>query len=216
MRFAALLATAAIVEAADPAPAWVTGKAAELEVAARVIADKEAQIQAVGSDLHRQYVIVEVKLTPRGGYPVVVQREDFLLRSARDAERSTAESPDRIAGSSVLVLGATGGGGRGMFSEAGDPVFVGGLPGTGSRPRRIGVDDSTIGNAAGSGETTVTSSQAKVSPLLTALRDKELALGELRKPASGYLYFAVDPKQKTKNFWLHYKGAGGVADLHFR
>jgi hypothetical protein len=216
MRFAALLATAAMVQAAEEAPAWVTAKAADLEISARVIADKDAQIQAVGSDLNRQYVIVELKVKPRGGYPVTVQREDFLLRSARDAERSTAESPDRIAGSAVLVLGATGGGGRGMFSEAGDPVFVGGLPGTGSRPRRIGADDTTIGNAGGTSETTVTSSKAKVNPVLTALRDKELPLGELGKPASGYLYFAVDPKQKTKNFWLHYKGAGGAADLRFR
>jgi hypothetical protein len=216
MRFAALLATAALLPAAEEVGSWVSAKAADLEISARVIADKDAQIKAVGSDLNRQYVIVELKLAPRGGYPVTIEREDFLLRSSRDAERSTAESPDRIAGSAVLVLGAQGRGGRGMFSESGDPVFVGGLPGTGDRPRRIGTDESTFGNASGSAETTVAASQAKVTPLLNALRDKELPLGEFRKPVSGYLYFPVDPKQKTKNFWLHYKGAGGAADLHFR
>jgi hypothetical protein len=209
-----MASTGLLLAAADSA-SWVTQKAADLEIAARLILEKEAQIQAVGSDLNRQYVIVEVKVTPRGGYPVAISREDFLLRSSRDNERSTAESPDRIAGSAVLVMGAAGASRRGVFSEANDPVFVGGLPGTGDRPRRLGGDDA-IGSTPGEAETTVTKSQAKVTPLLGALQARELPLGEARKPVTGFLYFPVDPKQKAKNFFLHYKGPGGKADLQFR
>ncbi len=208
-----LVLAGALLAAAEPA-AWVTQKAADLEVSARLILDKEEQVQAVGSDLGRQYVIVELKLTPRGGYPVTVGRDDFLLRSARDNERSTAESPDRIAGGAVLVLGGRGAS-RPIYSESNDPVFVGGMPGTGGRPRRIGGEDN-VGYAAAPDAPTVASSQTKASPVLTTLKDKELRLGEIRKPVTGYLYFAVDPKQKPKNFFLHYKGAGGAADLHFR
>ncbi len=214
MRIAATLATAGVLLAAVETPVWVTEKAADVEISARVILDKEAQLKAVGSDLNRQYVIVEIKLVPRGGYPVTMTREDFLLRSARDAERSTAESPDRIAGAAVLVLGA-GGQSRPIYSQSGDPVFVGGLPGTGGRPRRIGSED-TIANSGGATEATVAPSKAKDTPLLGTLQEKEVPLGEVRKPVTGFLYFPVDPKQKVKNFWLHYKGAGGTADLHFR
>ena len=214
MRFGVCIATAALVLAGAEAPTWVSEKTTDVEISARLILDKETQIQVVGSDLNRQYVIVELKVTPRGGYPVTLTRDDFLLRSARDNERATADSPDRVAGSAVLVLGSTGGG-RGIYSQSGDPVYVGGLPGTGGRPRRLGSDD-TFGNAGGVSESTVTASKAKVTPLLGALHDKELPLGETGKPVTGYLYFPVDPKQKAKNFYLHYKGPGAAAELRFR
>ncbi len=214
MRIAATLATAGVLLAAVEPPVWVTEKAADVTISARVILDKEAQVKAVGSDLNRQYVIVEVKLVPRGGFPVAMTREDFLLRSARDAEKSTAESPDRIAGAAVLVLGE-GGQSRPIYSESGDPVIVGGFPGTGGRPRRLGSED-TIVNSGGPAEAKVAPSKAKDTPLLGTLHEKEVPLGEVRKPVTGFLYFPVDPKQKVKNFWLHYKGAGGTADLNFR
>ena len=77
--------------AADSNPT-VSAKAADLEVTARLITDKQAMINAVGSDLKRQYVIVELTVKPRGGYPVVISREDFLLRSERDNERATVQA----------------------------------------------------------------------------------------------------------------------------
>ena len=211
-----LCLTALLARAADLPPVWVAQKTPDVEISARLILDREAHLQAVGADLGRQYVVVELKVTPKGGYPVTLDRDQFLLRSSRDNERSTAESPDRIAGSTILVLGAKSTGGRGIFSESGDPVFVGGLPGTGGRPRRIGGDETGIGSAAGPSETTVASSSAKVTPLLSALRDKEMPLGEHRKPVTGFLYFPVDPKQKPKNFHLHFKGPGGEAEIQFR
>jgi len=201
---------------ADRPPEWVSAKNGDVDISARLIADREAQLKAVGSDLNRQYVIVELKVTPRGGYPVTLARENFLVRSARDNERGTADSPERIAGPAVLVLGSTGGGGRPIYSQAGDPVFVGGLPGTGGRPRRVGASDDTFGTGAGAGESTVSASTSKATPLLSALEQKELPMGETRKPVAGFLYFPVDPKQKIKNFHLHYKGPSGELELQFR
>ncbi len=220
MRFSAILGALALALpglAADPPPEAVTAKAEDLEITARLILDREAQIKAVGSDLNRQYVLVELTLRPRGGYPVAIRRDDFLLRSGRDNERSTGESPDRIAGGAVLVLGSKGGG-RGIHSEAGDPVFVGGLPiPGGGQPRRMGTQDNSFGNAADAEQATVTTAPAgKPTPLLEALKQKELPQGEARKPVTGLLYFPVDPKQKAKNFWLHYKGPGGVCELRFK
>ena len=215
MAAGALLMAAVAARADSPSP-FVTAKTGDVEISARLITDRDAQLKAVGSDLNRQYVIVELTVTPRGRYPVTLSRDDFLLRSARDNERATADSPERIAGSSVLVLGSRSTG-RPIYSQSGDPVYVGGLPGTGTGPpRRIGAVDDTYGAGAGGGAATVSASTAKVTPLLSALREKELRVGETRKPVSGFLYFPVDPKQKTKNFYLHFKGPGGGCELRFK
>ena len=216
-----LIVTAALGKAAaagDSAPALFSMKNTEVEISARLITDKQALLTLVGSDLKRQYAVVELKVTPRGGYPVTISREDFLLRSERDNERATADSPDRVTGSAVLVLGSTGGGGS-VYSQSGDPVFIGGLPGTGGGPpRRMGGQDNTLGSGASStGESTVIASTTKgTTPLLATLQQKELPLGETRKPVTGYLYFPVNPQQKAKNFHLHYKGPGEACELRFK
>lgn len=210
---APLLSSAAALAADPPRPA-VSAKTADLELSARLILERDAQLRAVGSHLNRQYVIVELTVTPRGGYPLVLSRDDFLLRSERDNERGTADSPERIAGAAVLVLGSSRSG-PGFHTESGDPIYVGGLPGTADPPRRVGAVENTFG-AGGGGETRLSSSQTRQTPLLDKLREKELPLGETRKPVSGYLYFPVDPQQKLKNFHLHYKGPQESVDLRFR
>ncbi len=217
LRWAGMVIAAGVLWGADPPPGPVTAKTGDVEIVARLITEKDAQVKAVGADLQRQYVIVDLTITPRGRYPVTLTRDDFLLRSERDNERATADSPDRIAGSAVLVLGAEGSR-RPIHSESGDPVYIGGMPGTGGGlPRRVGVDNPTIGGGTGtSGPSKVTPSSAKASPLLDALRSKELPLGETRLKVTGYLYFPVDPKQKHKNFHLHYKGPNEAADLRFK
>jgi len=132
---ATLLVAAAAAWAADPPGVPVAAKTADLELSARLILDRDAQLRAVGSDLSRQYVIVELRVTPRQG------------------------------------------GGR-----RNQPV------------QRSGPPDAPTRQA----------------------REKEMPLGETRQPVSGYLYFPVDPKQKPKNFHLHYKGPRESAELRFR
>ncbi len=201
--------------AGQPAAPTASAKTVDAEISAKLIIDKETLIKLVGSDLKQQYALVELTVVPRGGYPVTISRDDFLLRSERDNERASPDSPDRITGSAVLVLGSTGGG-RSVYSQSGDPVYVGGIPGTGTGPpRRIGAQDDTYGSGAASGETKVTPGKADAGPLIGILREKELKFGEIHKPASGYLYFPIDPKQKAKNFHLHYKGPGGSCEMRF-
>jgi hypothetical protein len=193
-----------------------SAKTADVEITARLIIDKAALLKLVGSDLKLQYALVDLTVVPRGGYPVTISRDDFLLRSERDNERATPDSPDRIAGSAVLVLGSTGGG-RSVYSQSGDPVYVGGIPGVGTGPpRRVGTQDDAYGSGAASGETKVTPGKAEAGPLVDALREKELKFGEIHKPLSGYLYFPIDPKQKAKNFHLHYKGPAGSCEMRFK
>ena len=65
----------ALAGADRPAPEVQTAQTTEMKVVARLIVDKDLQTKAVGSDLKRQYVIVEVTITPRGGYPVTIARD---------------------------------------------------------------------------------------------------------------------------------------------
>jgi hypothetical protein len=209
----------ALAGAGVSTPEVQTAQTTEMKLVARLIADKDLQTKAVGSDLKRQYVIVEVTITPRGGYPVTIARDDFLLRSERDNERGTPDSPDRVTGEGVLVVGAKGNGRTPIRSENNQPVFVGGLPGTGSMPQRVGgPGGGTFGGGGGEGgDTTVAASRTTgTAALLETLKTKELRFGETGKPITGYLYFPVDPNQKIKNFHLHYKGAGGTCELRFK
>src|SRR5262249_48298501 len=109
------------------------------------------------------------------------------------------------------------GGSRAVYSQSGDPVYVGGIPGTTTGPpRRVGAQEDTYGSAASSGETRVTPGKTEAGPLVGVLREKELKFGEIHKPATGYFYFPVDRKQKAKNFPLHYKGPGGSCEMRFK
>ena len=47
--------------------------------------DSEQLKQIFGSDFDNGYVVIEVTLTPKGGKPLEIHLDDFLLRSDRPA-----------------------------------------------------------------------------------------------------------------------------------
>lgn len=103
-----------------------------------------------------------------------------------------------------------------MMSEDQGPV-IGGYPGTGGRPRRLGGDGGAIGNA-GSTETRAvmhSGTKEKPDPLLDTLKEKVLPEKETSEPVSGLLYFLMEGKHKPKQLELLYKGAGGKLSLRF-
>jgi hypothetical protein len=197
---------------------WVSAKSDDVEISARLITGKEPVIQAVGSDLKRQYSIVELTVTPRGGYPVALSRDDFLLRSERDNERSTAEAPERIAGSNVLVITDAG------AAHAGTAPQSTNIPGLGRLRRKKKPHEKADQEDKDKDDADKKSDAAPAPPpdpaaddsLVKTLQSKEIPLGETGKPVSGYLYFEVDPQQKAKNFWLHYKGPHRTCELRFK
>lgn len=196
--------------------ASVSAKSNDVEISARLITDKDAVVDAVGSDLKRQYSIVELTVTPRGNYPVTLSRDDFMLRSERDNERSAAESPERIAGSNVLVVTDAG------ATHAGSAPPSSSIPGLGrlrrnkKKAQEKAEDQSKKDDKSPAAEPEPPPAPAADDSLVKTLQAKELPMGETRKPVSGYLYFAVNPQQKAKNFWLHYKGPGGTCEIRFK
>lgn len=180
-----------------------------VEVTATALADREAVKQELGSDLGGHYIVVKVRLAPIDGVKLAIHRDDFVLRTDKDGERTTPFAPSQIAGNAVLVVstGASSGG----TIMAGDPGGWGpyGPLGGGG----IGVGGSGGGTEARA--TMKSGSKDKVDPMLDVLKEKILQEKETDAPISGLLYFPME-KQKLKDLELIYTTPEGKLSLRFK
>jgi hypothetical protein len=204
--------------AADKPPAPAQTGNEKLEITAVLYPDKEAVRQVLGNDLGGFFTVIRVELTPKGGQALKVNRDDFLLRSYKDGEKSEPFAPGQIAGRGALVISTTVTGGGGVAENRG-PVW-GGIPGTGMPPQRLpGMNPPVAGNAAGQegADAKATSGAGdKENPLLAVLTEKVLPEKETREPLAGLLYFSLEGKHKPKDLELQYRGPAGKLILHFR
>ena len=197
---------------------WLTSRLDDAEISARIILDANEIKSLLGTDFDREYLLLEMRVRPLYNSKVVLSRDDFIVRSRRNNERSTAMSPEQIAGTAVLVMGA----GRtsksgGIFSQERDPVIIGGAPGTGTRPRTLGGQGGTFGSGGvTSQEIKVKAEEREATSLLGRLQQLELPIGETRGTVSGYLYFQVSAKHKLKHYELTYDGNVGEFQLKFK
>ena len=197
---------------------WKTEKLADAEFKARLVLDPAEISEVLGSDLDMDYILVEMEVRPLYNSKVNLRRDNFILRSRRDNERSSADTPDRIAGETVLIVGeGRARTGSGIFGQETGTV-IGGTPGTGTQPRRIPGQGGSFGNAGGSESTTasVKADKRETTSLLDRLTELELPIGETRTPVRGYLYFAVSAKQKQKHLELSYDGNVGEWMMPFK
>jgi hypothetical protein len=163
-------------------------------------------------------MLVELDLRPLYGSKIEVSRDHFVLRSYRDNDSSQAQSPDRVAGGSALVLGKGETTTVGIQSQSGYGIPVGGVPGTGTRPRRLDGPPSQLGT--GTSAQTTASVEAKhdsgTGGLAGRMAELELPMGEMAAPVRGYLYFQINVKQKLKNLVFTYDGPAGKFKIPFR
>jgi hypothetical protein len=213
---ACILTLAALGAAADKKPLTVQGANDKASLSATLFNDKESITQELGAALESGFIVVRVEVTPKGG-PLAVARDDFLLRSYKDGQKSGPFHPSQIAGNAALVISSRGRGGP-ISTEQGGPVW--GPIGTGGRPRRLPGSSSTVGGGgSGADEAQATLSQGadkKEDPLLAALKAKILEEKETREPLSGLLYFSLDGKHKDKDLVLQYDGPGRRLILEFK
>ena len=142
-----------------------------------------------GTDFDNIFSVVEVTLTPKGGKPLDVHLDDFLMRSEQSGAHSGALAASQIAGQDTLVVhqadtrpkrGVGFGGGMG-------PIMMGGG-----------------GNAAPPPESKVeVKNSEKRDPMLDVLKRKILAEKPTSEPVTGLLFFPLD-KEKPKNLVLVY------------
>jgi hypothetical protein len=205
-------AAVAIVCAADKKPPVRSMENDLVEITATPLADREAVRQALGSDLGGHYVVVEVRVAPRDGQKITISRDDFLLKTDKDGERTTPFAPSQIAGRGALVISPGGSGGGTMAGQMG-PSW-----GDGPYGSPLGGGGLGVGGSDASGEVTAkmhSGSKDKPDPMLEVLKQKILPEKETDAPVSGLLYFPME-KQKVRDLELIYTTPSGKLLLRFK
>ena len=162
-------------------PAEIRGENESVVINATVYAKPEAVKELIGSDLGGHYIVVAVEVTPRFGKQVAIDRDDFVLKTDKDGERTGPFAPSQIAGKGAMVVRQTGGSGATPMHDNDGPIW-GGYPGSMGQPRRLGGDGvGSAGAPDGAEAKTRTASHEKEDPMLEVLKEKELPQTQVRK-----------------------------------
>ncbi len=210
-----LLGLALLLAAADKQPPAAQGANDSVAISATLYQGKDAVRELLGSDLGGYFQIVKIELTPKGGKPLTIDRDDFLLRSYNDGQKCQPYAPTQIAGRASLAVVPVGGGE--VRTQNDGPVF-GGPVGTGP-PQRLPGSRQTVGNSSAGPqgvEAKVDEGKGqKEDPILSVLKAKILPQTKTSVPVSGLLYFSLDGKHKPKDMALQYKTPSGLLTLMF-
>ncbi|MBI5282410.1 MAG: hypothetical protein HY858_12065 [Candidatus Solibacter usitatus] len=228
---AALLAAGLLCADDKPNLKTPSGAGADQRVSIEATAylDRDEMRKALGQDPGNDILVVQVKITPAPGEKFRLDRDDFLLRSDRDGQRSRPLEPSQIAGSSVMVVSSRGGTqGAGMSEQRRIPIggYPGGYPGGGypgggypGGGLPVPGQSPNVGSAtADTSEATasIEDKPAKASPLLEVLKEKLLPDSEeLDKPVSGFLYFQIEGKIRPKDLELVYRKSPPRVSVRF-
>lgn len=161
----------------------------------------------IGDDLGGHYIVAEVNVEPKYGKDVVIDHDDFYLRTDKDGERSTPYAASQIAGSAALVVSHVAGEGAASPGWQNTRVPVIRPPG----PTGIGSGGDVDTSAA----KTTASNDKKENPLKKVLESKSLPEGKTKEAIKGLLYFPLG-KQKMKDLELVYGGQENRIRLRFK
>jgi hypothetical protein len=159
----------------------------------------------IGTDLGGHYILAQVKIDPKYGKDIVIDRDDFQLRTNKDGEHTTPFAPSQIVASDALVVAQSKGpsaASPGMVI-AGPLVIRGGLGGAAAP-----AEGSDAKAAADGG-------QKKEDPLKKLLEEKVLPEKKTDQAVSGLLFFPME-KQKRKDLELLYGGRENRITLRFK
>jgi len=181
-------------------------------ISATLYQGKDAVREQVGSDLGGYFMVVKVEMTPKGAKPLVVDRDDFLLRSYNDGQKCQPYAPSQIAGRAALAVVPVGGGA--VQAGQSGPVF--GVPGM-----SLPMPGSPVGVGNVKSPDTIEAkvddnAGSKDDPLLKVLKAKVLPEKKTSEPLSGLLYFSIEGRHKPKDMALQYKTPSGVLTVEFR
>jgi hypothetical protein len=186
----------------------------EVEVTASLLSAEESR-QALGLDLPKGVVAVQVRVRPKGDKALKIDRDDFVLLNSNDGQRSTPFAPTQIAGTGGLTLQSKTMGG---WAAQGNAPIWGGV---GGPPRQSGPSN---GGSLGSQTAQPQGVEAKVKegenkgkedPMLGVLRAKGLPEKPTQEAVSGLLYFPLEGKPKLKHISLFYKAPSSKLELRF-
>jgi hypothetical protein len=207
---ALILASALLLSgAAKKTSATARGENEDLILNVTVYIDSAAVNEALGADLGGHYIVAQVKVEPKYTKEITIDRDDFVLRTDKDGDRTTPMAPSQIAGRGGLVLTRTyGPGGEGAERSRGWSIggmgMGGGGAGAGRGPVNTGVKPSEE-----------KSDKEKESPLKTLLDAKVLPEKKIEEPTTGFLFFPME-NQKMKDLELVYGGKENRIRMRFK
>jgi hypothetical protein len=182
--FTALVICAAL-PAADKKPPQGMVDDESVAITATIL-DAEHIRQAVGDDFKGTYTVLDVRIAPKGGMPLDVRLDIFILRSESDGDHSGPLVASQIAGSGELIVKHT----YAPRSSPGNPNPI-------------------------EGTTVETKEVAAESSVLAALQKKILVERVTADPITGLLFFPLE-KEKPKNLILSCTTPKGKLRLQFK
>ena len=155
--------------------------------------------ELLGDDLGGHYIVADVKIEPKYGKTLIIDRDDFVLHTDENGDKATPFAPSQIAGREAIIVTQNG-------KESKGGLMIGGM-----------------GGGMGAGGGNPVSNQVKVqnpagqkeNPLEKTLAEKILVEQKTAKPVGGLLYFPME-KQKLKNLEVRYGDKENRITLRFK
>ena len=210
-RLAALFLASALLVcgAAKKTIATARGENEDLILHVTIYIDSAAVNEALSADLGGHYIVAQVRVEPKYTKEIIIDRDDFVLRTDKDGDHTTPMAPSQVAGRGGLVLTRTNGPG-GQGAERSRGWSIGGLgmgaggAGAGRGPQNTGVKASEEKN-----------DKEKDGPLKQLLDAKVLPEKKIEEPTTGFLFFPME-NQKMKDLELVYGGKENRIRMRFK
>jgi len=156
--------------------------------------------ELIGDDLAGHYIVAEVKVEPKYGKTLNIDRDDFVLRTDDNGEKAKPFAASQIAGREAIIVTRDG------AKEKKTGLMIGGMGGG------MGAGGNDPGNTKVKVQNPAT---VKENPLEKTLHDKILVEQKTDKPVGGLLYFPME-KQKLKAMELRYGPQESRITLRFK
>jgi hypothetical protein len=159
--------------------------------------------ELIGDDLGGHYIVADVKVEPKYGKTIAIDRDDFVLHTDSNGEKATPFAPTQIAGREALIVMQDG------TKTKKTGVMVGGMGGTG------GLSPGGTNTPNNTGVKVQSPHDTPENPLEKVLQDKILVEQKTDKPVSGLLYYPME-KQKLKDLEIRYGPQDKRITVHFK
>src|ERR1035437_8458563 len=217
--FACLLFAVCLLPAGQKTVTTAKGENQDLALTVPLYIDPADVKELIGNDLDGHYIVADVKVEPKYGKEVAIDRDDFQLRTDKDGEKAKPFEPSQIAGRGAMIVHQEQQGRTGGAVGAGSPSsYPGNYPGGGYPYPNGGGSMAGVGSEGDAGTTAATVQNGagdKENPLEQTLKDKVLPEKKTDQPVSGLLYFVME-KQKLKDLELTYGGKENRIILRFK
>jgi hypothetical protein len=165
--------------------------------------------ELIGSDLGGHYMVAEVNVEPKFGKDILLDRDDFQLRTDKDGEKARPYAGSQIAGTGALIIGTVERS-EGVASPGWTGLKVPVVRGGGASKKDPDKDTDKTAE-----EKAAPPPDEKENPLKKTLDAKILPEGKTNQPVHGLLYFPME-KQKMKDLELTYGGKENLIRLRFK